>query len=254
MDLRSFLRVLCMDWEQRSLYCNKEAAVTYTCCCLSNKLVQVSWWISRQRYFKFISWHLAASKQSCSFVKQVECFVIVWFLGDFTPDCIVLVFPRCTGNFGKTAIIPETKLPQQRKNYLQTTYELIWITFYPSCVGPFSANLWQAAALSCASQHPQETEIREHYKLHLPSIKAHCQLMKGIIFWALLDVMKMRASASPQLLSSKRPASDKGKGDRSCRSLSSLPLFLYVSLPFSPALCSSLSADAPSTAATFCWK
>lgn len=90
VDLRSFLRVLCMEWEQRSLYCNKEAAVTYTCCCLSNKLLQVSWWFSRQRYFEFISWHLVASKLYCSFVQQVEFWVIVLFLGDFTPECIVL--------------------------------------------------------------------------------------------------------------------------------------------------------------------
>lgn len=41
----------------------------------------------------------------------------------------------------------------------------------------------------------------------------------------------MRARASPQVLSSKRPASNKGKEDRSSRSLSSLTLSSYVSRP-----------------------
>lgn len=67
----------------------------------------------------------------------------------------------------------------------------------------------------------------------------------------------MRAWASPQVLSSKRPASDKGKGDRSSRSLSLSPAAAH-SLCLSPSLsCFVLkfwSADAPTTAATFNWK
>lgn len=41
----------------------------------------------------------------------------------------------------------------------------------------------------------------------------------------------MRARASSQVLPSQRPASNKGKEDRSSRSLSSLPLIPYVSRP-----------------------
>lgn len=46
-----------------------------------------------------------------------------------------------------------------------------------------------------------------------------------------LNVAEMRARASPQVLPSKRPASNKGKEDRSSRSLSSLTLIPYVSRP-----------------------
>lgn len=34
---------LCMDWEQRSLYCNKEAAATYTCCSVFQEATTSFW-------------------------------------------------------------------------------------------------------------------------------------------------------------------------------------------------------------------
>lgn len=103
---------------------------------------------------------------------------------------------------------------------------------------PSPANFWQAFALSCASQHLQETQQerkngkpRRQDKVKLsPAADVSWQLNPNIARRVRPKVAGMRAWASPQVLPSKRPASDKGKEDRSSRSLSSPPVFPYVSL------------------------
>lgn len=103
---------------------------------------------------------------------------------------------------------------------------------------PSPANFWQAFALSCASQHLQETQqerkkgkTRRQDKVKLsPAADVSWQLNPNIARRVRPKVAGMRAWASPQVLPSKRPASDKGKEDRSSRSLSSPPVFPYVSL------------------------
>lgn len=50
VDLRSFLLLSFVDWEQRRLYCNKEAAATSTCCAVSYQLSQL-WFVSNQHNF-----------------------------------------------------------------------------------------------------------------------------------------------------------------------------------------------------------
>lgn len=200
--------------------------------------------------------HVSTFKNNSIFMQQV------WFSVSFLRRIYTWLhcseFPQSAGNFAK----PRTSLllsycTRTKKNYLPTIYQLTLSLSLFSSMHKISfspANFCQAVALSFASQHLQKTNSRPQYKLHLTCTEAHWQLIPSITGRVWLKVTEMRAWASPQVLPSKRPASDKGKLDRSSRSLSSLPLFLYVSLPLSAALCSSLSADAPTTAATFNWK
>lgn len=90
-DLRSFLLLFFVWTENKGAFTvTKKLQRLYTCCSVSNKLSQVSLWFSKANQLIFLPSHLSASIVFCLFVQQVEFCATVLFLGDFTPDCIVL--------------------------------------------------------------------------------------------------------------------------------------------------------------------
>lgn len=233
---------LCMDREQRSLYCNKEAAATYTCCSLSNKLKQVSKWFSRRAYFVHIFLPPSIIPHSCNKFNSVSLFCFL----DTLHLIALFWIPTVHWQLRKTTNTTVIKLLHEGKklfaNYLWTN--TCHFVFFPSCVkGPFLRKLLTGSCfVLCVATSPRDKKNRQQYKLHLTSTKAQCQFILSIICWTLLSVMKMRAWASPQVLSSKRPASDKGKGDRSSRALSPRCLCFPMSLSLSLLLCAQVWA------------
>lgn len=107
------------------------------------------------------------------------------------------------------------------------------------------ANFWQAFALSCASQHLQETqkEIRQQDKTQTLTCNGCLwQLIPAIARRVRPKVAGMRAWASPQVLPSTRPASDKGKrGPLLSLSLPAASVSLCLSIPPLP-LCAQVWA------------
>lgn len=107
------------------------------------------------------------------------------------------------------------------------------------------ANFWQAFALSCASQHLQETqkETRQQDKTQTLTCNGCLwQLIPAIARRVRPKVAGMRAWASPQVLPSTRPASDKGKrGPLLSLSLPAASVSLCLSIPPLP-LCAQVWA------------
>lgn len=117
---------LCMDWEQRSLYSNKEAAATYTCWSVSNKLQQVSLRSTTRTNLGFVSWHPPLSKHRPLFVqKKFKSVSTFCFLE--TLHLIALCWiPIVEGQLRKTGNTSVIKLTQEIK--LFTNY--LWANFF----------------------------------------------------------------------------------------------------------------------------
>lgn len=135
-DLRSFLLLFFVWTENKGAFTvTKKLQRLYTCCSVSNKLSQVSQWFSKANQLIFLPSHLPASIVFCLFVQQVEFCATVLFLGDFTPDCIVLNSLSETGNFAWPRPATATNLLHEEKlftNYSST--DTCHFVSFPACV------------------------------------------------------------------------------------------------------------------------
>lgn len=149
VDLRSFLLLSFVNWEQRSLYCNKEAAATYTCCAVSDQLSQL-WFVSYPT-------HSCAQPPNVAPISRNK-FKSVPQLRGRTLHLIALFWiPTARKQLRKTTRNSITKLLRR----LTTTSKAFsvqqwWFVFFFSHRVqklPLFANFWEAVALSGALQH-----------------------------------------------------------------------------------------------------
>lgn len=154
-----FLLLSFVDWEQRRLYCNKEAAATSTCCAVSFQLSQL-WFVSYIAESCAQPRNVAPNSRnkfkSVSRLRGRTLHLIALFLNSHSAQT---TSPKLRETSSQCCRAGEQQFP---KHFVSNDDGLSF--FFPPHRAqklPLFANFWEAVALSGASQHHQGTQKEE---------------------------------------------------------------------------------------------
>lgn len=247
MDLRSFLLLSFVDWEQRRLYCNKEAAATSTCCAVSFQLSQL-WFVSYIAESCAQPWNVAPNSRnkfkSVSRLRGRTLHLIALFLNSHSAQT---TSPKLRETSSQCCRAGEQQFP---KHFVSNDDGF---SFFPPIVRKSSLSLQTfGRQLLCLARHnitkepkkkkEESAAIQTLSHLLWSSLISNSDCFMMGFFWTLPRCvpehpLKFSPQSAPHQTKEKRTAP---------LALSprwhSFPMSLAL---LSPALCSSLSADAP---------
>lgn len=172
MDLRSFLLLSFVDWEQRRLYCNKEAAATSTCCAVSFQLSQL-WFVSYIAESCAQPWNVALNSRnkfkSVSRLRGRTLHLIALFLNSHSAQT---TSPKLRETSSQCCRAGKQRFP---KHFVSNDDGFSFFSPHRAQKLPLFANFWEAVALSGASQHhhgiPKKRRISSNTNSISPPLK-----------------------------------------------------------------------------------